>query len=294
MKIKVKESELRKYIKKSIEKHLNESGYYDLWSQTTRYHITEGLTCTYSYGKTKDILQHKYNFDEMNANITFEDANRKSSNLFSFTNKSLKTTQDSDNWYRLNISFGNGIKNYQETIKEIIHDCNACGWYFSHCMCYVRNTVQNIEVFNKDNFNVHNKLFKNTPLKIVFMAKFNAEYKESSVPQFLYHIAPLRVLNKIKRQGLTPRANGRIASHPERVYLFIEKPEDWKVIADEFRKSNINEPYCLLKIYKQKMNQSVKFYYDSNALLNNPAVYTYEPIPPSAISLIDTEENIEH
>ena len=104
------------------------------------------------------------------------------------------------------------------------------------------------------------------------------------MPPHVYH------LDKILKQGITPRNNGRIASHPERVYLFIDYPHNWREIADNFRETNKEEEYVLLKIDKSKINGAVKFYYDSNIMLDNPAVYTYEPIPPSAINIVERED----
>ena len=130
-----------------------------------------------------------------------------------------------------------------------------------------------------------------TPLFLTFRAKFNAEYKKTSVPRYLYHIAPVRVLNKIRKQGLTPRSNGRISSHPDRVYLFVEYPYNWKEIADEFRKSGREEEYVLLRIDKEKLNKETKFYYDSNVMYSNIAIYTLEPIPANAIFAIERENN---
>ena len=126
-----------------------------------------------------------------------------------------------------------------------------------------------------------------------FRAKFNVEYKEKSVPDLLYHIAPSRVVDKILSKGLIPKANGRQENHPERVYLYTEKPVNWKEIANNFRYSGKerDELYSLLRIDKRKINSDVKFYYDSNTYSEYPiAIYTNEPIPPTAIDVIEHEE----
>lgn len=143
---------------------------------------------------------------------------------------------------------------------------------------------------NKNNLDLYDTSLQNRNTLFKFRAKFNAEYKNTSIPEYLYHIAPLRVVNKIKSQGLTPRDNGRIASHPERVYLFIDYPHNWKEIADNFRLSNKEEKYCLLSIDKRKLNKNIKFYFDSNVMQRNAAIYTNEPISPNAIELIDLEK----
>lgn len=292
MKKKLNENQLREYIKEYIHIYLN----FNFGSTTFLDHrpkicLTEGLTCTYGINKINDILHRKYNFKELHMSFTPSDANQQ---MNKFDKNKMKTTEN-DNWFYFYLYFQNGINNNGSVVNDIIHTCDACGWYLAECVYFIRNGLeQTMKVMNKENFNPNNKMLSKTPLRITFRAKFNAEYKESSIKQYLYHIAPLRVLDKIKKQGLTPRANGRIASHPERVYLFVDYPNNWKEIADEFRKSNKKEKYVLLGVNWSYLNPNTKFYYDSNAMLHNKAVYTNEPIPPTAISLIDTEENIEH
>lgn len=89
---------------------------------------------------------------------------------------------------------------------------------------------------------------------------------------------------------MLPRANGRTENNPERVYLWTEKPSNWKDIAVAFKESGGEEPYVLLSIDRSKMNENIKFYFDSNTFSQYPvAVYTLEPIPPYAITIIESE-----
>lgn len=291
--IRIKESELRELIKKHLKEELNEAYMYDCWNKLSIYSITEGLTITYSINKILGILNRKYNFESMNAKLTYFDDNRSPKiNGAPFKNNS-KTTRDDDNWYKISIYFKFGVKDNSKIVYDIIHTCDACGWFLSDVTYYHRNGfVQNIDVKNENTVDFNDDKLKNTPVNIIFRAKFNAEYKPKSVPAFLYHVCPTRVVDKILRQGLKPMNKNRIASHPKRVYLFVDYNSDWEdEIASNFRISGDDEPYSYLKIDTRKINPKIKFFYDSNVMGGNPAIYTYEPIPPTAIRLINSQDS---
>ena len=289
--IRITENELKQIVDKTVNHYLANRSFFKEKYNTDRSYISEGLTCSYNIGKVKNILFRKYDFKNLGIQWGEADMNPKSENLLTPLFGQHKKVEDTDNWYFFTLELKNGIGNNAEIINDIIHDCDACGWYLSEGKYYLRNGLkQEIQVKNCNSLNFNDEKLLKEPLVLTFRAKFNAEYKKASVPRYLYHIAPTRVLDKILKQGITPRNNGRIASHPERVYLFIDYPHNWQEIADNFRKTNKEEEYVLLKIDKSKINGEVKFYYDSNIMLDNPAVYTYEPIPPSAINITERED----
>lgn len=293
MRICIKESELREMIKQRINDWLNLPDIYGGFDEAIRYSITEGLTMTYSVNKMVGILNRKYDFNQLKAKLSYFDDNRMSKNMLSPFKNNSQTTRDDDNWYNLSIYFQFGVNDNADIVYDIIHTCDACGWFLSDCTYYTRNGMeQNINVTNDKSVDVYDENLKKIPVKIVFRAKFNAEYKPKSIPPYLYHICPTRVVDKILQQGLTPRNHGRIASHPERVYCFIKYDKDWKEdIASQFRISGGDEPYSYLEIDTRKIDKIPKFYYDSNVMEKHPAIYTLEPIPPTAIKVIDNQEN---
>lgn len=125
--------------------------------------------------------------------------------------------------------------------------------------------------------------------KDIFIS-FRKNDKTTQESENWYHVCLLRVVSKILKQGLAPRNNGRIASHTERVYLFLEYNNEWKNdVASNFKESGKEEPYAYLKIDTRNIIPQIKFYYESNVMTNNPAIYTLEPTPPSVIKLIDKE-----
>lgn len=297
MKILIKESELQSYIKESIKEYLNHPIWLNPCEDVKEYPLTEGLTCSYNIGKVLAILRRKFS-QEINDKLLIinssVDFNRHAKDNFLKTlnpQNSFKTTQETDNWFKIEIYFPNGIGVNKNLPKEISKICDSCGWFFTHFLFFKTNSENNetTPIVTKTIDYNDNWLMKQ-PIQMCFRANFNVEYKEKSIPNFLFHIAPVRVLVKIKKQGLTPRANGRQECHPERVYCYLEKPSNWHEIADNFRKSNIKEPYCLLAIDVKKINSKIKFYYDSNTYsLYPPAIYTNEPIPPNAIIVVSQE-----
>lgn len=299
MEIRITETKLKEYIKEAIIEHLNNPIWINPWYKLKEYPLTEGLTCSYNIGKVLGILKNQFS-DEIENKIfnvgSSIDFNRKSKDLFKNTiniNNNFKTTQDTDNWFRIEIYFTKGIRNNIELLNRIIKVCQTCGWFFTHFLYYKRNTeTANIDTIVTKNIDYNDEWLMKQPIYIFFRAKFNVEYKEKSIPDIVFHIAPVRVLDKIRKQGLTPRANGRQEIHPERVYCYLDKPDDWREIAAAFKESNKNEPYALLAIDRRKINPQIKFYYDSNTYFKYPtAIYTNEPIPPYAIEVIGREDN---
>lgn len=299
MKIKIKENDLKTIIKDIITECLNVPAWINPWNDIKEYPLTEGLTCTYNIGKVLGILKRKFS-KEINDKIftvgNSFDYNMKSKDKLKdviSTNNNFKTTQDTDNWVVIIITFSKGIRDNKNLPNEISKICEACGWFFTHFLYYKRNTeTYELNPIVTKTIDYNNEWLMEQPIQMFFRAKFNAEYKEKSVPNFLFHIAPVRVLDKIKKQGLTPRANGRQEMHPERVYCYIEKPINWHEIANNFRKSNIDEPYALLIIDTRKINPKIKFYYDSNTYSDYPtAIYTNELIPPYAIKVLSDESD---
>ena len=283
----IKESELREMIRERVKEELNKPYMYEYWNKLNKYYITEGLTVTYDSKKTVNILRNKYDFKSLG--VTLEHLNDNREEIRS--NNDRKTTRDSNAWYHIGLYFQFGVKDNADVVYDIIHTCDACGWFLSDCTYFTRNGMeQNINVKNDKSVDFYDEKLKKTPVKLLFRAKFNAEYKPKSVPEFLYHVCPTRVVNKILQQGLTQRNNGRIASHPERVYLFIDYNSSWEEIASQFRISGDDEPYSYLEIDTRKIDNMPKFYYDSNVMRNHPAIYTLEPIPPTTIKVIDSQE----
>ena len=170
----------------------------------------------------------------------------------------------------------------KKTLDDIIHTCESCGWIFASMQNAY--TLEEYKEINKCDFT------SKQPHNMYFRPKFDQKIKENGITNECFHICPTKLVNKILKQGLHPKDYGRKSNHPERVYLFLQKPINWKEIARTFRESR-NEKYSLLKIDTSKLYNKIDFYFDSLAMTDNPAIYTNETIPPQYIAEIDKEEN---
>lgn len=123
---------------------------------------------------------------------------------------------------------------------------------------------------------------------------YEAKYdREATVDRGkLYHICPDIVYDKIKLVGLTPKSQGKLTDHPGRVYLINSiLPRDkssFVEMANTLLHYYVNKDrvkqMCILQVDVNKV-KDFKFYEDPNYREVN-AVYTYQNIPPYAISLV--------
>ncbi len=99
----------------------------------------------------------------------------------------------------------------------------------------------------------------------------------------LYHVAPAKSVEKILRQGLTPRQertynNSKENGDMEKVYLYLEHPDASDLTYFQWRFGDI----AIFEIDVDKLQDNISFFYDPRL---NKAMFTYEPITPQAIKL---------
>ena len=130
----------------------------------------------------------------------------------------------------------------------------------------------------------------------------NRQEDEVETPEFLYHLTPVSKLDKILKNGLTPHSGNKMGEHPERIYLFryrnlnvnytLFANDLW---AEEMKKQGNaqfvvnkqrNIKYALLQIDTSKLNEGFKIFGDPNL---NRAVWTFDNIPPKAITVLTKE-----
>lgn len=136
----------------------------------------------------------------------------------------------------------------------------------------------------------------------VLVFEKNKQENEISVGEFVYHLTPSSKIEKILKNGLTPRSGDKASfKHIERVYVFLENPGYYmsaNFAYDLWRQSleqqtlnkeklsamfNAERPrYSLLQINTSKCGD-IKFYGDPNLV---GAVWTLDNIPPQAITVL--------
>ena len=168
-------------------------------------------------------------------------------------------------------------------IEKIKKFMDSCGWTLAQEKVYHVNNDYTVYYFQK-----------------------NRQVKEVELPDYLYHLTSENKLQKILEKGLVPRSSNVLSNRPERIYMLREKPSLFFCIsfaqqlykASLERKLNfsgltkqeigekLNQPrtekYCLLSIDTAKCN-NLKILGDPD--MDN-AVWTYDNIPPQAITVI--------
>lgn len=129
---------------------------------------------------------------------------------------------------------------------------------------------------------------------IKFEAKFDSEYIPN-LDKKIYHISPDIYSTSIQVDGLTPKSQSKISTHPERIYFILDIWNNGKLkrFAEKLfiyksttpNKSNVTIEYYNVYEIDIKKCKNIKFYNDPQFI--GEGVWTYQNIPPIAIKLID-------
>lgn len=226
--------------------------------------ITEGLITTYSPNDTINVLN--------NSRIKF----------YNIRARRLPYSTNNKTVYNIVLYFDKGLNNIgTEYFNNILHLLDVCGWFPS--IIYIENDKIN---------NISNDTYKtlkeyNKPFDMICEAKFDIKVDDNDLPDKLYHITNKRNLEKIQKNGLTPKNKIKVSYHPERVYLFDSSVVNNSYqIAEYFYNLNGHDDneFVLLEIDIRRLRSMVDFYYDCNTDLNS--FYTLEPIHPFLIRKI--------
>lgn len=124
-------------------------------------------------------------------------------------------------------------------------------------------------------------------LVIQFEAKYSAmKFKLADV---LLHVAPLKCLEKIKKNGLVPKAKSAEFKYDDRVYLFNQCKESLAVSYGKYKAKDMKDNgFCIFKIQKNNLenfknykNGKLRFYVDNAFKTENgvQAIFTYSNVP---------------
>jgi len=109
--------------------------------------------------------------------------------------------------------------------------------------------------------------------------------------RYLYHLTPDTKWKSIKHIGLTPKTQGKLANHPGRIYLLtsldgvdVEKLAFSLLVT--YSQAHLVKEMYLLKVDTANL-RDIKFFEDPN-FFKDQAVWTYQNIPPTAISVVET------
>ena len=105
----------------------------------------------------------------------------------------------------------------------------------------------------------------------------------------LLHVAPLKYFDKIKKNGLVPKAKSAEFKYNDRVYLFNQCKESLAVSYGKYKAKDMNDNgFCIFKIQKNNLenfknykNGKLRFYVDTAFETENgvQAIFTYNNVP---------------
>jgi hypothetical protein len=171
----------------------------------------------------------------------------------------------------ININFILSEKNKDvyEKLNNFLY--NVCGWFHGVSLADGMLTKDKLDFFK------HNR----GSVILQYEPKFDIEVSE--VPSDLYHLTACDKLDKVLKNGLTPRTSVEYFSFENRIYLSKNKES---LLDFAKQKSLINKKRCfiILKINLNGFTDRIRFFIDLNF---NGGIYTLENIPKPTINPIE-------
>ena len=159
----------------------------------------------------------------------------------------------------------------KERFDNLKSELSLYGWYIA--------TVKTGNITSKDYD------FEKSVGSVFFI---EAKYQdEVSVAKTLYHVTPTKNVKKIMNVGLSARSQcATVFNYPERVYLLnIQEDKVVNVCKNYVKQSG--KRYDNWTILKIDTTKTKNVYYKDINVPNNVAVWTGEPISPSAITIFN-------
>lgn len=158
---------------------------------------------------------------------------------------------------------------------------NLCGWQLSAIL------HSNGKVFKK------NDDLLDSPDEFVWLQyepKFDVEVNFSEIPDTLYHICQEKILDKIKKIGLTPKTKSKFFSYSDRIYVcnniddLLSLSKVFITSKDKINSDNENSnSFIILQIKIKSLLLPVRLFKDPNF---ENGYYTLENIQPHVIKPI--------
>lgn len=235
---------------------------FDIFTETGKIPLAEGIFGSYNAGFIVKTLRQKFGFGEEDIRV---DVARKDPSQEQIR-KGERGNPINDEILVIEILVDKENLWIKDRIEPFM---NACGWFYS----------------------VTDESEKPDTYIIVFEKRIQEKQpKEYAECKFLYHITPESRVEKIKKNGLTPKTHAKLSFHPERIYLFPKELGDYEIsywiyqLAAKEKMEVIKDGYAVLRIDREKCN-GIKLFADPNM---DGAAFTTDNIPPTAISIYKT------
>tara|TARA_R110000822_G_scaffold179075_4_gene318904 strand:- start:5291 stop:6028 length:738 start_codon:yes stop_codon:yes gene_type:complete len=176
------------------------------------------------------------------------------------------------------VKINDGIK--LEYFEKLLPLLNNLGYFISYMKIFENDS----KIEDKYDEKIVKNYFQNSKtISIHLSCEAKFDQKVNKIPEFLYHIAPLRNWEKIQKIGLVPKSRSKKAFHPERVYLGKDET-NISTLASKFYRIEGIDSWVLLKIITNQIpGDYLRLYQDPNY---THGYYTLNNIPPQAIEKI--------
>lgn len=232
--------------------------------------IDEGLITSYPVDKVAKFLTNLYNF------ISYKEFKEKyKSSLSKFATKTTK--------HGIVSVYKN--KNNQEIITFIVPDYHE---QFTKELIETKLSLIGY-IFVNSVFYRYEPINDERWVRLVYEKRYNEKIAlDKNHYRYFYHICTQEQYNNIQKRGLKPKVSQMFGiNHDERLYFStMNDMSSIYSIAQNIainKRKPIGTTYIMLQIDLSRCS-NVDFYYDPR--MDN-AIYTYEPIPKDAISVVD-------
>jgi hypothetical protein len=120
-----------------------------------------------------------------------------------------------------------------------------------------------------------------------FDAKFDRRLSEEDIPDYGYHVTPLKNKEKILKIGLAPKSKNKFGKQMDRIYILFDKDDVNYLINHKDFSPQENE-FVVLKIALKTLHRVRKIGYFEDPAFLEKGFYTYENIPPQYIEVDET------
>lgn len=172
----------------------------------------------------------------------------------------------------LNVIFYN-FSDTNHLYKDVKKLMNNLGWFLAQSFYEDKKLNKRIPATFK-------KIIDKNPETafLIFEPKFDMELDHKRLPKNLYHITLLKHQNKIKKQGLTPRAKNKKSYHPKRIYFLTDK-NNYKIFAKKLYPKE--KKFLLIEIKTKDLND-IRLFKDINT---ENGIFTLENVHPNLLNI---------
>lgn len=169
-------------------------------------------------------------------------------------------------------------------LDKLEHKLDVLGWFIA-AVSIIDKTG------NERRFKFSDKSFIDLDNKIANFyveAKYDLELRKDMFPKFLFHITTKKNYQKIlKRGGLAPKQESKLANHPERVYVAFDKNDAVRQLFPKLKESHPNEHWLIITIDIRGFYAPLRLFRDPNY---NGGYFTINHIPKSKFVEVEVIE----